>query len=80
LSRAAHRVRTKAGLEIGRSYIAPAPRELGSEAERIQSALLYRPPPLIERLADALDQYTPPVFVSIFVGGLALVLIKRVLT
>jgi hypothetical protein len=80
MSRAAHRVRTSAGIEIGRSYIPPAPREIGSEAERIQSALLYRPPPLHERLADALDQYTPPIFISIVLGGLALLAVKRLTT
>lgn len=35
------RVRTSAGVEIGRSYIAP-PARMGSEAECIQSGLLRK--------------------------------------
>lgn len=33
---------TSSGIVIGRAYIKPAPRELGSEAERIQTALLAK--------------------------------------
>ena len=42
--------KTRSGLLIGRSYIRPAPRELGSEAERIQAALLNPPRPLLDRV------------------------------
>lgn len=35
-----HTVRTRSGIEIGRCYIRPAPREIGSEGERIQEVLL----------------------------------------
>lgn len=43
---------TRTGLRIGRSFVRPAPRELGSEAERIQAALLQPPPrpPLLARV------------------------------
>ena len=45
-------IETRAGIRIGRSYVRPAPRELGSEAERIQAALLQPPPrpPLLVRV------------------------------
>ena len=36
------RTRTSTGIEIGLVYQRPAPREIGSEAERIQAALLAR--------------------------------------
>lgn len=33
---------TRTGIQIGAHYIPPAPRELGSEAERLQTALLKK--------------------------------------
>ena len=35
--------RTRTGIQIGLCHIRPAPREIGSEAERIQTGLLRRP-------------------------------------
>lgn len=34
---------TSKGIVIGGHYVPPAPRELGSEAEKIQTALLAKP-------------------------------------
>lgn len=77
MSRLAGFEKTRTGIVIGRSYIPAPPRELGSEGERIQSALLYRPAPLVDRVADAFDKAMPPVIVSLIVGGFAYGLIKR---
>lgn len=51
MSRAARMVTTRAGIQIGRAYVAP-PQQLGAQAEVIQSALLSkRRPPLALTLA-----------------------------
>lgn len=71
MSRQLHMVTTRAGITIGRSHIPRPPCELGSEAERIQTALLRKPPPRIERMADAFERAAPPVIVVTLLGGLA---------
>ena len=38
-------IRTRAGILIGCAYTAPPPRDIGSEAERIQTALLIETKP-----------------------------------
>lgn len=43
-------VTTRTGIKIGSAYTRPAPRELGTEAERIQSALLARRTPVLDAL------------------------------
>lgn len=69
--------KTITGIVIGRSYIPPAPRELGSEAERIQSALLHKPAPWPERLLDAFNENAMPLLVAICFSGFVYGLVKR---
>ena len=38
-------IRTSSGILIGCAYTAPSPRDIGSEAERIQTALLIETQP-----------------------------------
>jgi hypothetical protein len=43
---------TDSGITIGRAYVPAPPRELGAEAERIQSALLKPPPEPIRLIGN----------------------------
>ena len=76
MSRLAKMTTTASGLVIGRSFI-PRPPDIGSEAERLQAALLHTQPPLSERLLDAFNDNATAVMVAIFIGGLALGIAKR---
>lgn len=76
MSRLAGFEKTSTGIVIGRSYIPRPPREMGSEAERIQVALLARPAPLIDRLSDAFERASPPVIKATLIGGFAFGLVR----
>lgn len=41
---------TSTGIKIGIAYKPPPPRDMGVEAERIQSALLAKPTPVLDAL------------------------------
>ncbi len=76
MSRAHHFVTTRSGIVIGRCHIPRPPRELGSDAEHIQTALLHRTPPLFDRVMNALDAAPMPIFVAIVIAGGTYGLIK----
>ena len=77
MSRLAGFEKTSTGIVIGRSFIQPPPRELGIEAERIQAALLHKPPGLFERLLDAFNDNAAAVILAICIGGFAYGIAKK---
>ena len=69
--------KTATGLVIGRSYVPRPPRDLGSEGEQIQAALLHKPAPLAERLLNAFNNNAMPILLSILGSGFMYGLVKR---
>lgn len=71
--------KTGTGIKIGCRYEAPVSREIGSEAEKIQSALL-RPEkaPLLMRFLESLDRDWPAWFaLGAAIGGAWALLVKH---
>lgn len=68
---------TAAGIKIGCRYQAPNSHEIGTEAEKIQAALLRpKKPPLMLRLLESLDRDWPAWFAlgAAIGGGYALII------
>ncbi len=79
MSRLAAFEKTSTGIVIGRSFIPKPPRELGSEGERIQKALLHREPSIAERWLDAFNNNATAIFLAIVIGGTAWGVAKKFL-
>ena len=69
---------TRAGIRLGCAYTPPPPRDIGSEAEKLQTAMLlsHDPRGLIERASDWFNERASIIMAGIIVVGLVLGLTK----
>lgn len=69
---------TRTGIQIGLRYTPPPPRDIGSEAEKVQAAMLHPHDPrgMIERASDWFNERASIIMASIILVGLVLGLTK----
>ena len=69
---------TRTGIRLGCAYTPPPLRDIGSEAEKVQTAMLrpHDPRGLIERVSDWFNARASIIMATIIVVGLVLGLTK----